>query len=174
VRDEAKGTQGHGGLLWQQPRLVDLAALGRHRRRLVDVPCLAAHSSSVAGAGRRARRIFMAAVGGCADRSHATSSTRAARRARGIIVATGALLGLDAVRATAEGKIRLRHIVTRKPPAGLAGGARCCPARAVWWNGLNAARSSPAARASHRGLPRQRQRMRGAVARRQSVPDRSK
>ena len=34
---------------------------------------------------------------------------------------TGALLGLDAVRATAEGKITSATIVTRKPPAGLAG-----------------------------------------------------
>ena len=38
-----------------------------------------------------------------------------------IIVPTGALLGLDAVRATAEGKIASVKIVTRKPPAGLAG-----------------------------------------------------
>ena len=34
---------------------------------------------------------------------------------------TGALLGLDAVRATAEGTITSARIVTRKPPAGLAG-----------------------------------------------------
>jgi len=38
-----------------------------------------------------------------------------------IVVPTGALLGLDAVRATAEGKIASVTIVTRKPPAGLAG-----------------------------------------------------
>jgi aspartate dehydrogenase len=38
-----------------------------------------------------------------------------------IIVPTGALLGLDAVRATAEGHISSVRIVTRKPPAGLAG-----------------------------------------------------
>jgi aspartate dehydrogenase len=38
-----------------------------------------------------------------------------------IVVPTGALLGLDAVRATAEGKITSATIITRKPPAGLAG-----------------------------------------------------
>jgi aspartate dehydrogenase len=38
-----------------------------------------------------------------------------------IIVATGALLGLDAVRAAAEGEIRSVVMVTRKPPKGLAG-----------------------------------------------------
>lgn len=38
-----------------------------------------------------------------------------------IIVPTGALLGLDAVRAAAEGTIHSVTMVTRKPPAGLAG-----------------------------------------------------
>ena len=38
-----------------------------------------------------------------------------------ILVPTGALLGLDAVRAAAEGKIASVRMVTRKPPAGLAG-----------------------------------------------------
>jgi aspartate dehydrogenase len=38
-----------------------------------------------------------------------------------IIVPTGALLGLDAVAAAAEGKIHSVRMVTRKPPKGLAG-----------------------------------------------------
>lgn len=38
-----------------------------------------------------------------------------------IIVPTGALLGLDAVRAAAEGEIFSATMVTRKPPNGLAG-----------------------------------------------------
>jgi len=38
-----------------------------------------------------------------------------------ILVPTGALLGLDAVRAAAEGTIRSVTMVTRKPPAGLEG-----------------------------------------------------
>lgn len=38
-----------------------------------------------------------------------------------IVVPTGALLGLDAVRAAAEGNIRSVTMVTRKPPGGLAG-----------------------------------------------------
>ena len=38
-----------------------------------------------------------------------------------IIVPTGALLGLDAVRAAAEGVIHSASITTRKPPGGLAG-----------------------------------------------------
>jgi aspartate dehydrogenase len=38
-----------------------------------------------------------------------------------IIVPTGALLGLDAVRAAAEGNVESVTLVTRKPPRGLAG-----------------------------------------------------
>ncbi len=38
-----------------------------------------------------------------------------------IIVPTGALLGLDAVTAAAEGRIHSVRMVTRKPPNGLAG-----------------------------------------------------
>jgi aspartate dehydrogenase len=38
-----------------------------------------------------------------------------------IIVPTGALLGLDAVTAAAEGQIYSVHMITRKPPRGLVG-----------------------------------------------------
>jgi aspartate dehydrogenase len=38
-----------------------------------------------------------------------------------VIVATGALLGLDAVRAAAQGEIRSVTMVTRKPPKSLRG-----------------------------------------------------
>ena len=38
-----------------------------------------------------------------------------------ILVPTGALIGLDAVRAAAEGEIHSVTMVTRKPPAGLDG-----------------------------------------------------
>ncbi len=38
-----------------------------------------------------------------------------------IVIATGALLGLDAVRAAAEGTIHSVRMVTRKPPGSLAG-----------------------------------------------------
>jgi aspartate dehydrogenase len=45
-----------------------------------------------------------------------------ARRHRGrILVPSGALLGLDAVAAAAEGGISSVHMVTRKPPRGLLG-----------------------------------------------------
>jgi len=48
---------------------------------------------------------------------------RARERGARILVPTGALLGLDAVRAAAEGMIHSVTMVTRKPPEGLAGAA---------------------------------------------------
>src|SRR3981081_4672212 len=39
-----------------------------------------------------------------------------------IMVPTGALIGLDAVTAAAEGRIHSVRMITRKPPHGLAGG----------------------------------------------------
>ena len=38
-----------------------------------------------------------------------------------IIVPSGAILGLDAIRAVAEGNVASVQIITRKPPAGLEG-----------------------------------------------------
>ncbi|HEY2755322.1 MAG TPA: aspartate dehydrogenase [Pseudolabrys sp.] len=46
---------------------------------------------------------------------------RAKKTGARIVVPTGALLGLDAVRAAAEGTIHSVTMVTRKPPAGLEG-----------------------------------------------------
>jgi aspartate dehydrogenase len=46
---------------------------------------------------------------------------RAREKGARILVPTGALLGLDAVRAAAEGTVHSIKMVTRKPPAGLAG-----------------------------------------------------
>jgi aspartate dehydrogenase len=67
-----------------------------------------------------AGRLFLPlSVGALLD--HPDLVERAKRRGARIIVPTGALLGLDAVRAAAEGEIRSVTLVTRKPPAGLAG-----------------------------------------------------
>jgi aspartate dehydrogenase len=53
-----------------------------------------------------------------------------------IIVPTGALLGLDAVTAAAEGSIRSVRMITRKPPLGLRG-APYLEARGISVEGLN-------------------------------------
>jgi aspartate dehydrogenase len=67
-----------------------------------------------------AGRIFMpVSVGQLLEQGDLVA--RAAATGARIIVPTGALLGLDAVRAAAEGEIRSVTMVTRKPPGGLAG-----------------------------------------------------
>src|ERR1700730_6205699 len=59
-------------------------------------------------------------------------------KARGgqIIVPTGALLGLDAVTAAAEGRIHSVRMITRKPPRGLLG-APYLDANGISLEGLN-------------------------------------
>jgi aspartate dehydrogenase len=53
--------------------------------------------------------------------AHAALIERARVTGTRILVPTGALIGLDAVRAAAEGTIRSVRMVTRKPPKGLEG-----------------------------------------------------
>jgi aspartate dehydrogenase len=62
-------------------------------------------------------------------------------KARGgqIIVPTGALLGLDAVTAAAEGRIHSVRMITRKPPGGLRG-APYLEAKGICVDGLNEAK----------------------------------
>lgn len=58
-------------------------------------------------------------VSGAAILQHPEIIDRARERGGRIILATGALLGLDAVRAAAEGVIHSVRMVTRKPPRSL-------------------------------------------------------
>jgi aspartate dehydrogenase len=68
----------------------------------------------------KAGRIFVpASVGALLPRMHLVE--RARETGARIVVPTGALLGLDAVRAAAEGRVDSVTIESRKPPRGLAG-----------------------------------------------------
>jgi aspartate dehydrogenase len=78
-----------------------------------------------------------------------------ARRAGGrILVPSGALLGLDAVQAAAQGEISRVHMITRKPPAGLDG-APYLAERGIGVLGLAAARCvfTGSAREAAKGFP---------------------
>ncbi len=96
--------------------LADIATLAD-----IVVECTpAAVFAEVAESAIEAGRIFIpASVGGFLSRPHLIE--RAEKTGARIIVPTGALLGLDAVRAAAEGVIHSASMTTRKPPAGLAG-----------------------------------------------------
>jgi aspartate dehydrogenase len=115
------------------PRLVGLAELAEAADVIVE--CLpSALFGAIAGPAVERGRIFMPlSVGMLIDHMHLVDRARATG-AR-IIVPTGALLGLDAVRATAEGEIASVRIVTRKPPAGL-GGAPLLVQRGISVDGL--------------------------------------
>jgi len=87
----------------------------------VIVECApAAAFRAIAEPALRAGRILMpVSVGALLE--HADLIDLARANGARIVVPTGALLGLDAVRAAAEGKIHSVRMITRKPPGGLAG-----------------------------------------------------
>jgi aspartate dehydrogenase len=103
-------------------RRVPIVALAELAERAdIVVECApAAVFRAVAEPTLKAGRIFMPLSVGALLRHMDLVDLARASGGR-IIVPTGALLGLDAVRATAEGKIATARIVTRKPPQGLAG-----------------------------------------------------
>ena len=72
------------------------------------------------GAGDRGGTHPRAGLGRCAAAADGAGRAGAGGGCR-IVVPTGALLGLDAVRAAAEGEVTAVEIETRKPPGGLAG-----------------------------------------------------
>ena len=80
----------------------------------------AAIFDEIAEATIEAGKIFIpASVGALLPRMHLID--RAKETGAKVIVPTGALIGLDAVRAAAEGKVESITLKTRKPPTGLAG-----------------------------------------------------
>lgn len=101
------------------PPLLSLAALADAADIILE--CLpAAQFAAVAEPAIARARIFMPlSVGALLD--HLALIERARQTGARIVVPTGALLGLDAVRAAAEGNISSVRMVTRKPPAGLMG-----------------------------------------------------
>jgi aspartate dehydrogenase len=100
------------------PRIVPLEALAAADIVVEAAP--AAVFETIARAAIEAGRILVpASVGALLPRMHLVE--RAKVTGARIVVPTGALLGLDAVRAAAEGPVHSVTMVTRKPPAGLAG-----------------------------------------------------
>lgn len=118
ARDAARATTRMAGFCRSVPVVppADLAGWAD-----VIVECApAAVFTEIADAAIRAGRILVpASVGALLSRSDLIEA--AEKSGARIVVPTGALLGLDAVRAAAEGTIHSITMVTRKPPAGLAG-----------------------------------------------------
>jgi aspartate dehydrogenase len=68
---------------------------------------------------------------------------RARRHGTRVIVPSGAVAGLDALRAAAIGRIRSVRLRTRKPPAGLGADGAGVPTRVFAGNALEACRAFP-------------------------------
>lgn len=118
ARDEARARE-RISTLRSPPKLVALSELALHADVVLEcVP--ARHFSEIAVPTIEMGRILMPlSVGQLLG--HMDLVERAKQTGARILVPTGALLGLDAVRAVAEGVVESVRIVTRKPPKGLAG-----------------------------------------------------
>jgi aspartate dehydrogenase len=116
-RDPVKGRANLAGFR-SSPRLVELPELADAD---IIVECAPASIfERIALPALEAGRIFVpASVGALLSRMHLVTLAR--RTGARIVVPTGALLGLDAVRAAAEGPIDSVIIETRKPPMSLIG-----------------------------------------------------
>jgi aspartate dehydrogenase len=100
------------------PRMVEIQELAEADIVVEAAP--AAIFERIALPALEAGRIFIpASAGALLPRMHL--ARLAVRTGARIIVPTGALLGLDALRAAAEGPIESVVIETRKPPIGLIG-----------------------------------------------------
>jgi aspartate dehydrogenase len=117
ARDHAKARANLAGFR-TPPELASNAGLAACDIVVEAAP--AAAFEEIATAAIEAGRIFVpSSVGALLPRMHLVE--RAKATGARIVVPTGALLGLDAVRAAAEGEVAFVTIETRKPPRGLAG-----------------------------------------------------
>lgn len=105
--------------LRSNPELVSLSELAEHGDIVLEsVP--GRHFSEIAEPAIAKGRIFMPlSVGQLLTNMHLVEAAK--QTGARILVPTGALLGLDAVRAVSEGQVETVRIVTRKPPRGLKG-----------------------------------------------------
>ncbi len=118
ARDHAKARAKLEGFR-SNPPLVPLAELGDHAGIVLEsIP--GAYFADVARPAIERGCIFMPlSVGQLLE--HMDLVDLARQTGARILVPTGALAGLDAVRAIAEGNVESIRIITRKPPRGLAG-----------------------------------------------------
>ena len=118
ARDRAAAAARMGDMTRPVPVLLlaELAGLAD-----IVIECApAAVFPEIAGPAVEAGRIFIPLSCG-ALLNYPELTARAAQTGARILVPSGALLGLDAVRAAAEGVIHSVTMVTRKPPQGLVG-----------------------------------------------------
>ncbi|WP_376092872.1 aspartate dehydrogenase [Roseomonas sp. CCTCC AB2023176] len=152
ARDATKAEANLAGFA-NRPALVPLGELAEHADIVVEAAPAAVFEQVAIPTIRRGRIFVPSSVGALLPRMHLVEEAR--RHGARIVVPTGALLGLDAVRAAAEGNVESVTIETRKPPGGLAGapylvernmdmGAISEPTLVFKGNAVEAARGFPA------------------------------
>lgn len=118
ARDAAKAKAAVGAYRHPVP-VVPLAELADHADIVVECAPAEVFLQIAEPALRQGRTLVVISVG--ALLAHPEMKDLAAKHGAHIVVPSGALLGLDAVQAAAEGVIQSVTMVTRKPPNGLEG-----------------------------------------------------
>ena len=143
ARDHAKA-EGNMATLSHAPPLVALAELAERAEVVVDCAPAACFRELAEAAVERGR--ILVTVSGGALLSNMDLVERAKETGARIVVPTGALLGLDAVQAAAQGEVERVTLVTRKLPAAW-------PAHPTWKSGGSISTAWPSRSRSSRARP---------------------
>ena len=118
ARDQARAETAMAGFARPAP-VVPLKHLWEHADVIVECAPAALLRELAEPALAHGCRVMVLSCGALLDNLDLVDPAR--RHGGRILVPSGALLGLDAVAAAAEGAISKVHMITRKPPGGLAG-----------------------------------------------------
>lgn len=118
ARDTARATATMGAFTNPVP-VVPLAHLWEEAEIVVECAPAAVLRDIAEPALAHGRIVIVLSCGALLDNFDLVDLAQ--RHGGRVLVPTGALLGLDAVTAAAEGEIARVHMITRKPPSGLAG-----------------------------------------------------
>ena len=151
ARDTTRAAAAMAGFARSVP-VLPLAKLGEVAEIVVECAPAAVLRELAEPALAQGRFVLVLSCGALLD--HFDLVELARRHGGRIIVPSGALLGLDAVAAAAEGGISRVHMITRKPPRGLAG-APYLEANAISVSGLSEPKRvfTGTAREAARGFP---------------------
>jgi aspartate dehydrogenase len=136
ARDVARAEAAMAGFACRVP-VLPLARLGEAADIVVECAPAAVLREIAEPALAAGRTLIVLSCGGLVDNFDLVELAR--RQGGRILVPTGALLALDAVQAAAVGEISRVHMITRKPPGGLAG-APYLVANGIAVDGLNEAK----------------------------------
>jgi aspartate dehydrogenase len=118
ARDAARAEQAMAGFSHKVP-VLPLARLAEAAEIVVECAPAALLREVAEPTLAKGRMLIVLSCGALLDNLDLIDLAR--RHGGRILVPTGALLGLDAVQAAAQGRISRVHMITRKPPNGLDG-----------------------------------------------------